>query len=175
MAQENKNAAVLILYDSKSKMVQVLANCIANGVLQVPGAHPKICSLNKTEPSALLEADALAVGCPNFSGITAELKGWFDNTGHLWETGAFAGKPACAFTTSWSRSAGTEATLLQIMHLLLANGCYIVGLPWTDAMKESGSYYGATAHGKITPQDRAQARALGKRLAQLAVTIKQNK
>ena len=46
-----------------------------------------------------------------------------------------------------------------------------VGLPWTEAMRRSGSYYGATAHGEVTDDDRGQARALGVRVAELAVRL----
>jgi NAD(P)H dehydrogenase (quinone) len=35
-------------------------------------------------------------------------------------------------------------------------------------MRRSGSYYGATAHGEVTDEDRAQARALGARVATMA-------
>jgi NAD(P)H dehydrogenase (quinone) len=35
-------------------------------------------------------------------------------------------------------------------------------------MRTSGSYYGVTAHGSVTDEDRAQARALGNRVAELA-------
>jgi NAD(P)H dehydrogenase (quinone) len=38
-------------------------------------------------------------------------------------------------------------------------------------MRRSGSYYGATAHGEVTDEDRSQARALGARVAELAVRL----
>ena len=47
-----------------------------------------------------------------------------------------------------------------------------VGLPWSDAMRESGSYYGATAHGEVRDVDRAQARALGRRVAEAALRLR---
>jgi NAD(P)H dehydrogenase (quinone) len=43
----------------------------------------------------------------------------------------------------------------------------VIGLPWSDRMRRSGSYYGATAHGEVTEDDRAQARELGRRVADL--------
>jgi NAD(P)H dehydrogenase (quinone) len=48
----------------------------------------------------------------------------------------------------------------------------VVGLPWTDRMRQSGSYYGATAHGEVTDADREQARALGRRVAEVALRLK---
>jgi hypothetical protein len=38
-------------------------------------------------------------------------------------------------------------------------------------MRVSGSYYGATAHGQVTDDDREQARALGQRVAETAVRL----
>lgn len=76
-----------------------------------------------------------------------------------------------AFTAGYSRSGGNEATLFQVLHLLLAHEMVVVGLPWSDAMRQSGSYYGATAHGSVTELDRQQAEALGKRAAALAARL----
>ena len=39
-------------------------------------------------------------------------------------------------------------------------------------MRRSGSYYGATAHGAVTDDDRAQARALGRRVAEIALRLR---
>ncbi len=116
----------------------------------------------------LLRADGIVLGSPNWSGMTGKLKEWWDYSGDLWERGALAGKAGAAFTAGYSRSAGTEATLLQLLHLLLSHGLIVVGLPWSDPMRTSGSYYGATAHGSVTAEDRAQAKALGQRVTEVA-------
>ena len=47
----------------------------------------------------------------------------------------------------------------------------IVGLPWTERMRTSGSYYGATSAGDISPEDLEQARELGARVARLAMRL----
>jgi NAD(P)H dehydrogenase (quinone) len=60
---------------------------------------------------------------------------------------------------------------LQLFHLLAAHGMLFVGLPWSELMRRAGSYYGATAHGEVSEDDRAQARALGRRVAELAVRL----
>ncbi|MDZ7729363.1 MAG: hypothetical protein U5Q44_14890 [Dehalococcoidia bacterium] len=72
------------------------------------------------------------------------------------------------FTAGYSRSAGIEVTLLQVLHLVFAHGMIPVGLPWSDTMRRSGSYYGATAHGSVEDEDREQAKALGARVATIA-------
>jgi NAD(P)H dehydrogenase (quinone) len=162
---------VLILFDSRGGLTEKLAEAIAAGVREVPGAEPLCHRIHETEPSVLLEMDAMIVGSPNWSGMTGKLKDWFDYSGDLWQTGELAGKPGAAFTAGYSRSGGIEATLLQLMHLILSHGMVFVGLPWSDAMRTSGSYYGATAHGTVTDDDLAQARALGRRVAEVTLRL----
>ena len=100
------------------------------------------------------------------------MKSWLDEQGDLWEEGSLAGKPGAAFTTGWGRHSGMEMTLLQLIHWLLACGMVIVGLPWSERMKESGSYYGATATAGVDADDLIQAEALGFRVAELAAKLK---
>ena len=166
-------ARILLLYDSRGGLTEQLAVAVAEGVRAVAGAELVERRIHEADPAAeLLACDAIILGSPNWSGMTGKLKEWFDYSGDLWETGELAGKPGAAFTAGYSRSGGIEATLLQLIHLLLSHGMIVVGLPWTDTMRESGSYYGATAHGRVTDGDRAQARALGRRVAELAVRLR---
>ena len=155
---------ILVLYDSRGGLVEQLAGAVAAGVTAA-GAEPLLAPVDETEPSALLACDGLIIGSPNWSGMTGKLKAWFDYSGDLWQSGDLAGKPGGAFTAGYSLAGGLEATLLQLLHLLLAHGLLIVGLPWSDVMRRSGSYYGATAAGHVTADDLAQAEALGRRVA----------
>ena len=163
---------VLLLFDSRGGLTEQLAEAVAEGARSVPGAELRYRRLDEADPKELLEIDALILGSPNWSGMTGKLKDWMDYSGDLWETGELAGKVGACFTAGWSRSGGTEATLLQLMHLILSHGMVFVGLPWSETMRRSGSYYGATAHGDVTDDDRAQARALGRRVAATALMLK---
>jgi NAD(P)H dehydrogenase (quinone) len=162
---------VLVLFDSRGGLVERLAEAVAEGVRSVEGVRLLYRRLDEATPDDLKAAQGLVLGSPNWSGITGKLKEWFDHSGDLWETGELAGRVGAAFTGGYSRSAGTEATLLQLLHLLFAHGMVVVGLPWSERMRLSGSYYGATAHGAVTDDDRAQARALGRRVAELALQV----
>lgn len=148
-----------------------MAEAVAEGVRGVAGARLRYCRAEETPPEELAGCDGLIIGSPNYSGMTGKLKSWLDHAWKLWEDGALVGKVGGAFVAGWSRSAGAEATLSQILHFLLANGVIVVGLPWSERMRRSGSYYGATAHGEVTEDDREQARALGRRVAELAVRL----
>jgi NAD(P)H dehydrogenase (quinone) len=167
----NTPVRVLLVFDSRGGLTEQLAEAVAGGVRSVPGAELRYRRLDEARVEELREADALILGSPNWSGMTGKLKEWMDYSGDLWETGELEGRVGAAFTAGWSRSAGTEATLLQLLHLLLAHGMIVVGLPWSERMRRSGSYYGATAHGEVTEDDREQARALGRRVAEVAVRL----
>ena len=159
-------ATVLLLFDSRGGLTEQLAEAVADGVRSA-GVDLSYRRVDEAAFDELKRCDALILGSPNGSGVTGKLKEWLDHSGDLWETGELAGKVGGAFTAGWSRSGGTEATLLQLLHLLFAHGMLVVGLPWSERMRRSGSYYGATAHGEVTEEDREQARELGRRVAEL--------
>jgi NAD(P)H dehydrogenase (quinone) len=163
-------AQILLLYDSRGGLTEQLAGAVREGI-ESAGAECIERRVEDASPDDLLLADGLVLGSPNWTGMTGTLKAWWDQSGDLWESGELAGIPAGAFTAGYSRSAGTEATLLQLIHLLLGHGMLIVGLPWDETMRTSGSYYGATAHGAVTADDLAQARKLGQRVAEVATRL----
>ena len=164
--------SVLILYDAKGRSIERMAQAIADGVMQSGNAEPVLKTVEQASRDDLLAADGLILGSPNWSGITGSFKQWLDDQGDLWEELALAGRPGAAFTTGTGRHSGLETTLRQLIHWMLACGMVIVGLPWSERMRISGSYYGATAAGGVTGDDLAQARELGARLAGFAALLK---
>ena len=155
----------LVLYDPKGPTIKDLAAAIAQGVSSTGVATVSVKEIQDANRGDLIMADGLLLGSPNWSGITGSLKQWLDDQGDLWEEGVLAGRPAAAFTSGWGRHSGVEMTLLQIVHWMLACGMIVMGLPWSEQMRNSGSYYGATTTGGVTEDDLAQARELGARLA----------
>ena len=163
---------MLVLYDAKGLSIQAMAQAVAGGVASGGLAVPVLKTIETATRADLLAADGLALGSPNWSGITGSLKQWLDDQGDLWEELALAGRPGAAFATGTGRYSGLETTLRQLIHWMLACGMVIVGLPWSERMRVSGSYYGATAAGGATSDDLAQAGELGARLAALASRLK---
>ncbi|HIN35268.1 MAG TPA: flavodoxin [Dehalococcoidia bacterium] len=162
--------SILVLYDRKNSAIENLARAAASGV-ELSGADVTLKQTTEATTADLLAADGLLLGSPNWSGITGSLKSWLDDQGDLWEDGSLAGKPAAAFTSGSGQHSGLEMTLLQMIHWMLACGMVVVGLPWGERMRVSGSYYGATAVGDMTTEDMAQARELGARLASVATKL----
>ncbi len=162
---------VLVLYDSHGPLMDSLATEVAEGVSKVEAAQAIIRRIPQATRQDILAADAIIVGSPNWSGITGAFKSWLDDQGDLWEEGVLAGKVGAAFATGRGRHSGLEFTLLSLIHWMLACGMIIVGLPWSQRMRISGSYYGVTAAGEVSLEDREQAQQLGERVAHLAVRL----
>lgn len=153
-------------------------------------SHPGTCA-NSTGtwspyviPTDLAECAGLLLGSPTrFGNMAAPVKYFLDSLGTDWANGTLVGKPAGVFTSTASMHGGQEATLLS-MHLpLLHHGCLIVGLPFTEPAlnhtRSGGTPYGAShvANAANDPQptnEEAQlARALGRRVADLAQRLRQ--
>ncbi|MFQ5859941.1 MAG: flavodoxin family protein [Dehalococcoidia bacterium] len=162
---------VLVLYDSHGPLMESLASAVLEGIAQVNGAVSLKKHLRQARREDLLAASGIILGSPNWSGITGSLKSWLDDQGDLWEEGALAGRVGAAFAVGRGRHSGLEFTLLSLLHWMLACGMVVVGLPWSPTMRVSGSYYGATAAGEVTPTDLEQARHLGQRVGSLAVRL----
>ncbi len=137
----------------------------------------------------LEECIGIAVGSPTrFGNMAAPMKFFWDSTGAEWQNGTLAGKPACVFTSSTSLHGGQESTLLTMMVPLLHHGMLIVGLPYSEPALTTtaggGGPYGAShvanaagaaasARGDapLSDDEKQLARALGKRLAQVALRL----
>lgn len=160
---------VLILYDNRSAAMEPLAQAIQVGASDVPGTEVILRTTDQATREDLLDADALVLGCPNWSGMTAQLKGWLDDAEGFWEERVLVGRVGAAFTAGRFRAAGDELTLLQMIHWIMTHGMIPVGLPWDDGMRDSSSsYYGIASAGPPTEDDLNLARALGQRVAEVA-------
>jgi NAD(P)H dehydrogenase (quinone) len=191
-------ADVLVLYYSRGGSVAALARQIARGIESVDGMTARLRTVPPVAPSTqqasppvpedgapyvtkqdLAECAGLALGSPTrFGNMAAPMKHFLDTTGAEWASGALVGKPAAVFTSTASMHGGQESTLLS-MHLpLLHHGCLIVGLPFSEpalsSTRSGGTPYGAShvagASGEATlsEDETALARALGRRLADIA-------
>ena len=141
------------------------------GASSIEGVRARALEVQDASRDDLVTSDAIILGSPNWSGITGFLKTWLDDQGDLWEEGQLNGKIGAAFTTGRGRHSGIEFTLLSLVHWMLACGMVIVGLPWSEKMRVSGSYYGATSAGQVSSQDIEQAHELGARVANLTLRL----
>ncbi len=192
---------ILVLYYSRYGAVRQMAQLVARGVEEVPGAAARVrtvpevstvCAAVAPEvPAAgapyvelkdLEECIALALGSPTrFGNMAAPLKHFLDSTSALWLRGALSGKPGAVFTSTSSQHGGQEATLLSMQLPLLHHGMVVVGLPYTEpqlhATTTGGTPYGAshvagtTSDRAISDDEKKLCLALGRRLATIALKL----
>jgi NAD(P)H dehydrogenase (quinone) len=194
-------ADILVLFYSRYGGTAALARQVARGIDGVPGATAKLRTVPPvaavTEAAAppvpetgapyatladLESCSGLVLGSPvRFGNMAAPLKAFLDTTSALWISGGLAGKPAGVFASGQTLHGGQETTLLSMMLPLLHHGMVLVGIPYTEQSMTSthagGSPYGAShvagsaERTQLTDQERTTARARGRRIAQLAVTL----
>ena len=192
---------ILVLYYSRYGAVRQMAQAVAHGIGQIPGAVARLRTVpavsavcEAVEPAIpdsgapyaelkdLEECCGLALGSPTrFGNMAAPLKYFLDSTSALWLRGALSGKPACVFTSTSSLHGGQETTLLSMMLPLMHHGMLMVGLPYTEpallATTTGGTPYGAS-HVAGTASDRGLSEderklcfAMGRRLASIAIKL----
>jgi NAD(P)H dehydrogenase (quinone) len=189
---------ILVLYYSRSGHTAQLARLIARGVEEIPGMRARLRQVPPVAPVTelaqppepeegapyvtrddLAECAGLALGSPTrFGNMAAPLKYFLDSTGAEWASGVLAGKPAAVFTATSTMHGGQESTLLSMALPLLHHGMLLVGLPYTEpaltATQSGGTPYGAShvagakGDNAISEHERELARALGRRLADVA-------
>jgi NAD(P)H dehydrogenase (quinone) len=170
----------LILYDSrggKLYKMEKLAAAIAEGIRTVPGAEPLLRRPETVQIQDFLSASAIVLGSPNWEGITARLKESIEKFVAELESrelpeNALEGRVGAAFMTGWFPCGGTEATLWQMLHILFVRGLVVIGLPHSEEMRLTGSFYGATAHGELEEVHLSQARLLGTKVARTARALR---
>ena len=194
-------AEVLVLYYSRGGSVARLAKQIARGIGEVDGVAARLRTVPPVAPvtvqaappepedgapyvekSDLSECAGLILGSPTrFGNMAAPMKHFIDTLGAEWASGTLIGKPAAVFTSTASMHGGQESTLLSMLVPLLHHGCVIAGIPYSEPQlsttRSGGTPYGAShvAGAKDDPQltddEAALARALGRRIAALALRL----
>jgi len=192
---------VLVLYYSRYGAVAAMANHVARGVESVGGIEARVRTVPPvspdTEPSTppvpdtgapyvdlpeLVQCAGLALGSPTrFGNMAAPLKYFLDSTGALWLPGKLVGKPAAVFTSTSTMHGGQETTLLSMMLPLLHHGMLITGIPYTQpaltTTTSGGTPYGASHYAgpggrlPLTDDEKQLCRALGQRLAEVALRL----
>ena len=147
---------VLIVFYSMYGHIARMAEAVAEGAGEVPGAEVMIRRVPETLPPEVLEAmgavqvqqrlasipvctleelasaDAVIFGTPTrFGNMCGQMRQFLDATGQLWMKGALVGKTGSVFTSSATQHGGQESTILSFHITLLHQGMVVVGLPYS--------------------------------------------
>ena len=192
---------ILVLYYSRNGAVASLARQIARGVEEVDGVSARLRTVPPVAPTTevaiapvpddgapyvgkhdLAECAGLILGSPTrFGNMAAPLKHFIDGLGAEWASGTLVGKPAAVFTSTATMHGGQESTLLSMMVPLLHHGMLLVGIPYTEpalsSTRSGGTPYGASHvagtqdHLPLSDDEKILARALGRRVAKIAMKL----
>jgi NAD(P)H dehydrogenase (quinone) len=162
---------VLVTYHSFSGNTERMAEAVVDGVKSVSGAEALLRRVGKVTADDLFSADAVVIGSPVYwSNMSGEVKTFIDNW--QFKFGVFPdfkmkNKIGAAFTTGGQVSSGKEVTMLTILAAMLGNQMIVVS---------GGGVFGASATTEgnspgIDNQELADAKALGKRVAEVAMMM----
>jgi NAD(P)H dehydrogenase (quinone) len=187
----SRNGATRELARHAARGVESVAGCTAKlrtvPAVSAENERPVTAVPESGAPFATLEdlrrCDGLLLGSPTrFGNMAAPLKYFLDGTSSLWLDGTMAGKPAAVFSSSQTLHGGQESTLLTMSLPLIHHGMLMVGLPFTERgvneTRSGGTPYGAThvagmatSPGVLSNDEVELAQALGRRVADVAVTL----
>ena len=167
---------VQVVFYSMYGHVWRLAEAVAEGAREVPGAAVKLFQVPELAPPDVLEksgakaaraafahvpqaevdklaaADAILFGTPTrFGNMCAQMRNFLDQTGALWMNGALVGKVAGVFTSTASQHGGQETTITSFHSTLLHHGMVIVGVPYAEQrLLNMDEISGGTPYGATT-------------------------
>jgi NAD(P)H dehydrogenase (quinone) len=167
---------VLIVYYSLYGHIAKMADAVAEGVREVPGAVAEIKRVPETLSDDILDkmgalevqqsmanipvctvddlanADAIIFGTPTrFGNMCGQMRQFMDSTGKLWMQGSLVGKVGSVFASSATQHGGQESTIISFHLTLLHQGMIIVGLPYTfQGQMGVGEITGCSPYGAST-------------------------
>jgi NAD(P)H dehydrogenase (quinone) len=167
---------VSIVFYSMYGHIYRMAEAMAEGVRQVPGAEAVLRRVPETLPDETLKrmgaldaqktfahipvatvdelpsAGAVIFGTPTrFGNMCGQMRQFLDATGELWAKGALIGKVGSVFTSSATQHGGQESTILSFHITLLHQGMIVVGLPYSfQGQMRIDEITGASPYGAST-------------------------
>jgi NAD(P)H dehydrogenase (quinone) len=150
-------AKIQVVFYSMYGHIYKMAEAIAAGAREVPGADVQMYQvpelvpddvLEKSgakaaraafahvpfiKPDQLAEADAILFGTPTrFGNMAAQMRNFLDQTGALWMSGKLIGKVGSVFSSTASQHGGQETTITSFHTTLIHQGMIIVGAPYSE-------------------------------------------
>ncbi len=167
---------VQIVFYSMYGHIYRMAEAVASGAREVPGAEVILSQVSELVPDAVLEksgakkareafahvpiakveqlteADAIIFGTPTrFGNMAAQMRNFLDQAGGLWVRNALVGKVGSVFASTGTQHGGQETTITSFHSTLLHLGMIIVGVPYSAAgLVNMMEITGGTPYGATT-------------------------
>ncbi len=167
---------VHVVFYSTYGHIHRMAEAVAEGAREVPGAEVSLFQVPELmpeealersgakaareafahvpviQPAQLVEADAIIFGTPTrFGNMCAQMRNFLDQTGQIWFQGGLIGKVGSVFASTASQHGGQETTITSFHTTLLHHGMIIVGLPYSQpGLVNMAEISGGTPYGATT-------------------------
>lgn len=167
---------VLVTYHSATGNTEKMAQGVAEGAKAVSGTSVVLKRVGEVKGDDLLSADAVIVGSPVYVGsMSGEVKTFLENWGPKFGLGTGArqmrNKVGAAFATGASGSNGKEITMLTILGAMLGSEMIVISAGGRFGRFGASASTGPDSPG-IDAKEIAEARELGKRVAEVAALVK---
>jgi NAD(P)H dehydrogenase (quinone) len=165
-----QTVSVLVAYHSVTGNTEKMAQGVAEGVKTIQGASAVVRRVGEVTADDLLSSDGVIIGSPVYFGnMAGEVKTFLDSWARmgLFQDRKMRNKVGGAFATGGSVSNGKELTILTIEAAMLMHQMLVTS---------GGGGFGASATtGPDSPgideKELAEANALGKRIAEVAMIV----
>jgi NAD(P)H dehydrogenase (quinone) len=167
---------VQVIFHSVYGHIWKLAEAIAEGARQVPGADVQVLQVQElltadilakmhatdakkafahvpiADPQRLVDADVILLGSgTRYGSATASLQAFLDATGGLWAKGALVGKVGGVFASTGTQHGGQETTLISMQTFLFHQGMAVVGVPYAaQELLNMNEITGGSPYGSTT-------------------------
>jgi len=167
---------VNVVFYSMYGHIHTMAEAVAEGVREVPGAEAVLLQVPElvpddvlkqvgadkaresfshipvAKPEALVESDAIIFGTPTrYGNMCGQMRNFVDQFGPLWMKGAFEGKVGSVFASSNTQHGGQETTLTSFHTTLFHLGMIVVGVPYSEARQmNTDEITGGSPYGATT-------------------------
>jgi NAD(P)H dehydrogenase (quinone) len=167
---------VQVIFYSMYGHIYRMAEAVAEGARQAPGAEVTLLQVAELIPDAALEksgakaarqkfahvpvakveqlpeADAIIFGTPTrFGNMCAQMRNFLDQTGGLWVKGSLVGKVGSVFASTGTQHGGQETTITSFHSTLFHLGMIVVGVPYScQGLVKMNEITGGTPYGATT-------------------------
>ena len=167
---------IQIVFYSMYGHIYQMAEAVAAGAREVPGAEVSLTQVAElvpeealarsgaaaarasfahipvARPEQLVEADAIVFGTPTrFGNMCAQMRNFLDQTGGLWFADKLVGKVGSVFASTGTQHGGQETTITSFHSTLLHLGMIIVGVPYSEKrLLNMSEITGGTPYGATT-------------------------
>ncbi len=168
-AQQKVN--ILIVYYSATGTTEQMANGVVEGVQRDSNAIAILKTVEQVTSTDLDAADGIVLGSPTYWGTMANpMKNFLDING-FW-----GGKVGGAFSTGAMKTGGKEHVLVSLLLALMMKGVILVGPVYDFGFAQTGALGASAMTGPpedgVSESELDDARALGERVAEIAVKLK---